>query len=229
MNENDTINQCMSFAKACHLSDHSGHDFEHILRVYQNACKLLEEETTANAFIVKAAALLHDVDDRKLNEGEKRLPAFLDSLNLPEQTKQAILKVTSTIDFSSTGSHPDFDTIEQAVVFDADKLDAIGAIGICRTILYGASKGRPLFDKNIFPNPNLTKEEYKDPNRKENTAINHFFDKLLKLPKIMQTPAGKKQASVRYQTMIDFLRAFFQEQNLSEWQNYLEEYLKNNL
>lgn len=104
-------------------------------------------------------------------------------------------------------------------------MDAIGAIGICRTIIYGRANDLALFDENIFPKDNITLEEYKN-QTKENHSINHFFDKLLKIKHAMQTDAAKKEAKSRHDFLVRFLSQFFMEQNLDDWQKYLEDYLK---
>lgn len=215
-----------AFARNYHSKDKSGHGFDHIRRVYENACALLEKEKKADAFIVKAAALLHDVDDHKLGGDGHRAQDFLQSLNLSADKINKILKVTKSVGFSESGSSPDFASIEQALVSDADKLDAMGAIGICRTLVFGASRGGEMFDEAVFPKENLSKEEYKNLNRKENNSINHFFDKLLKLKNAVKTEAAKDEAQKRHDYMVGFLREFFAEQNLSGWNDYLTEYLK---
>ena len=116
--------------------------------------------------------------------------------------------------------------IEQAVVSDADKLDAMGAVGVCRTVMYSAATGRKLFDEAEFPKENLTAAEYKDKSRAGNHSINHFFDKLLKLQGAMRTAAGKREAERRHAFMAEFLQEFFAEVRMPEWQAYLEDYLE---
>lgn len=225
MTEN-ILKQTYDFAKNYHLEECSGHDFEHIKRVYANSCLLLNETPEANDFIVKMSALLHDIDDHKLKTDGKNALRFLRNLNLEKELIDEILSTIDAIGFASSGSNPDFKTIEMKLLFDADKLDAIGAIGICRAILFGAWSNRPLFDENIFPKNNLSKEEYKNLSREENHTINHFFDKLLKLQNAMQTETGQKEALKRHDFMVAFLRQFFEEQNLKNWQEYLGNYLE---
>lgn len=220
------IDQTIAFIKEHHKDDISGHGSDHVMRVYQNICTLLESAPNANAFVCKMAALLHDVDDYKLLKGEPKTPAYLESLDLDADTIKLILETIDQTGFSKAGANPDFDSEEADLLSDADKLDAIGAIGILRVIQYNASINREVFDVDIFPKENLTKEEYKDRNRKENTAINHFFDKLLRLKGAMQTEAGKQEAEKRQQTMVMFLESFFREQNAEGWQEYLDNFLK---
>ena len=220
------IQQAFYFAKSHHEKDCSGHDFSHILRVYQNACTLLNKTKNADAFVVKISALLHDIDDRKLNFGEKQTKEFLTKIHVPTNKIHIILDTINSIGFSTTGTNPNLDSIEKKILFDADKLDALGSIGICRTIMYGTGKNTPLFDAEIFPKENLTKEEYSDLNRANHTIIHHFFDKLLKLPNIMQTEFGKIEAQKRQKIMIQFLNEFFREQEQEKWINFLNSYLQ---
>ena len=224
MNE-EILKKTYDFVKKYHGSDNSGHDFEHVKRVYQNSCTLLCEAEKCNEFVVKMCALLHDVDDRKLKTDGKNTLRFLSKLELEPEIIDKILVTIDAISFSKSGSNPQFKTEEAKILSDADKLDAIGAIGICRAVMFGTSHNTTLFDENVFPQKDLTKEEYKNLSRKENSTINHFFDKLLKLKNAMQTDIGRKEAQKRHNFMLDFLSHFFAEQNLDSWQNYLEEYL----
>lgn len=221
----EILKKSYKFAQNYHLKDTSGHDFEHIKRVYANACSLLEKTPHANAFVVKMSALLHDIDDHKFKTEGKNASKFLQSIKLNQQLIDEILSTIDAIGFAKSGPNPKFDTIEMKLLYDADKLDAIGAIGICRAIMFGTWSERPLFDADIFPTENLSKEEYKNLTRKGNNSINHFFDKLLKLKDAMQTETGKQEALKRHDFMLAFLRQFFEEQNLIEWQKYLDNYL----
>lgn len=227
-NEKELIVKAYEFAKQQHQGEKSGHDFEHIKRVFANAKTLLKKEPRANDFIVEMCALLHDVDDRKLNPGGNKAEMFLRELGLDEKIVNTIIETIASIDFATTGSHPRLKTTEMKLLFDSDKLDAIGAIGICRAILFGSWAQRPLFDENCFPKKNLTSEEYKDLTRKENNTINHFFDKLLKLKNAMQTEAGRAEAEKRHKTMVIFLKEFFSEQNLPQWTAYLTAFEQEN-
>lgn len=212
----DIIQKTYKFANDYHSRDNTGHDFNHIKRVYANVLKLLKNEPSANEFIVKMAALLHDVDDHKLNTDGKNALRFLQTLNLDSDKIEEILKTANSISFSKSGANPNFETLEMKILSDADKLDAMGAIGICRTIIYGTAKNRTLFDESVFPHNNNTDDH----------AINHFFDKLLKLKGAMQTDAGKTQAQSRHEFMLDFLYQFFDEQKQDNWKSYLDDYVK---
>ncbi len=221
----EIIQKTYQFAQQHHATDTSGHNFDHIQRVYENVCILLKEMPEANVFILKMSALLHDVDDHKLGGNGHQVEQFLKSISLPKNQISQIISTINAIGFSSSGATPHFNTPEQALLSDADKLDAMGAIGICRTILFNGHIKRPLFDAQIFPQKNLTATEYKNMNRNTNTAINHFFDKLLKLKNTMRTEAGKREAIKRHQFMVLFLTEFFEEQNHPEWIRYLNHYL----
>lgn len=224
--EKQMVQKTYEFAKNYHQGESSGHDFEHIKRVYANAKMLLEQEPIANGFIVEMSALLHDVDDRKLNTDGTNTRRFLDGLGLEAEVIETILITIDSIDFATTGSNPQLKSVEMQLLFDADKLDAIGAIGICRAILFGSWSKRPLFDETRFPKKDLTSEEYKDLTRKENNTINHFFDKLLKLKNAMQTNVGKLEAQKRHKAMLSFLYEFFREQGLQEWISFLDNFEK---
>lgn len=213
----DVLQQTYNFALAYHQQDHTGHDFEHIQRVYVNICKLLEQEPLADSFICKMSALLHDVDDHKLNTDGNVAKRFLQSLKIKESVAQQILETIDAISFSKSGAHPKFKTLEMKLLSDADKLDAMGAIGICRALIYGAAKERPLFNATVFPDSQN--------NQARTYSINHFFDKLLRLKGAMQTKTGQQLAEERHQFMIQFLHQFFSEQELTDWHNYLDDYL----
>lgn len=190
--------------------------------------KILQTEPKADSFIVLTSALLHDIDDHKMGTGGNETQRFLSTLNLDSQTTQKILNTVRAIGFSNSGATPEFETLEQKIVSDADKLDAMGTMGILRTVMFSVSVNRPLFDPEIFPEKNLTPAVYKDMHRKTNTAINHFFDKLLKLKNALQTPAAQKMGQERHAFMITFLQHFFAENNCPDWQDYLDDYLKMN-
>lgn len=218
----DIISKALGYAQVCHGGDCSGHDFEHILRVLANAERILTEEAGADPLVVRLAAILHDVDDYKLGSDGMRVQKFLQENNVAEDVGAKVLEVIGAISFSKSGSVPQFEMIEQKIVSDADKLDAMGAIGVCRTVMYSAATGRPLFNAAEFPDENLTQEEYKNKDRKGNHSINHFFDKLLKLKGAMQTEAGRREAKRRHEFMVLFLEEFFNELGATQWVDYLQ-------
>ena len=217
----------LEFARKCHEKDCSGHDWEHIKRVVENAKMILEKEKSADRDVVLLSAILHDVDDYKLGGSGENLERFFSENQIDEDLRIKIREVVENISFSKSGDKPKFTTLEQKIVSDADKLDAMGAIGICRTIMYSVCCKRKLFDKDELPCDNLTCDEYKNKERKGNHSINHFFEKLLKLQNAMQTDAGMQEALKRHEFMIEFLREFFVEVGAPEkWKEKLKEFDK---
>lgn len=213
--QQEILNKTYQFAEKYHSTDNSGHDFEHIKRVYANMNTLLKNEPEANPFICRMSALLHDVDDHKMHTDGKVAERFLQSTGLDKTRISAILETIDAISFSKSGANPHFDTLEMQLLSDADKLDAMGAIGICRALNYGFSYHQPLFKEDELP--------CQENNEKH--IINHFFAKLLLLKGAMQTAVGKKEAEKRHKFMIEFLQQFFAEQNLVIWQDFLERFL----
>ena len=191
------INKAMDFSREIFAKDSSGHDFDHTLRVYHMATKLALEEG-ADLQTVQLAALLHDVDDRKLSpetyEGKLRAVAFLRKNNISEVKIEEIVDIISRISFSAHLEPPK--TIEGKCVQDADRLDAIGAIGIARTFAFGGSRGRRMHDP-----------EGKD----VGSSIQHFYDKLLLLKDSMHTVTGRRLAEERDKFMQLFLQQFYEE------------------
>lgn len=219
--QENQIKKSLDFAKEFHSKDNTGHGFDHILRVLETSLKILRTEPTANSFVVQISSILHDIDDRKLSS-ERLVPKFLQEINIPKDLQEEILSTIGSISFSSSGENPNFKTIEQKIVSDSDKLDAIGAIGIYRTFAYGVSHGHKLFDSEVPPMTSFTLEEYKKDIQK--IIINHFFDKLLKLKNAMQTEYGKKEAIKRHNLMVEYLKNFFEEENEPRWIEYLKNY-----
>lgn len=217
MSTEEILSKTYQFAKEYHSKDNSGHDFEHIKRVYANMNTLLDNEPKADAFICKMSALLHDVDDHKLKTDGKVAERFLNTLGLDKEIISAILKTINAISFSKSGANPNFETIEMKLLSDADKLDAMGAIGICRALNFGFFYNRPIFNENEFPGQENNDNQH---------TINHFFAKLLRLKGAMQTGVGKKEALKRHKFMVEFLEEFFAEQNLDNWQTFLKKYLE---
>ncbi|HRG61543.1 MAG TPA: HD domain-containing protein [Burkholderiales bacterium] len=223
INEHELIRQTFAFVKNIHQKDFSGHDFEHIKRVWHNGQLILADENHADRFIVEMALLLHDVDDYKLSDNTERGYAYLKQCNLDESVIQRILTIIDSIGFSKTGYNPQFSDIETKIVYDADKLDAIGAFGIARAFAYGGAKSRPLFIADRLPPQNLDLKAYAaNAKSGDNHTVIHFFEKLIRLPDLMQTERGKALAQTRKTTMINFLRALFAEQELDNWQLILD-------
>ena len=201
--------------------DKSGHGGDHVLRVYNLALKFADIEK-ADKNIVSLAALLHEVDDYKLVGKEAADKLFnakniMQKANISANYQAPVLDIIQNMGFSKylKGIRPK--TLEGKIVSDADMCDAIGATGIIRSIVYAVSdKGNGIiFDNNVFPITDITSETYNSKGTTHDTdsAINHFFEKLLKLKNIMLTNAGAQEAAKRHQIMVDFLRHFFEEEN----------------
>jgi uncharacterized protein len=191
----------------------SGHDWHHICRVWKTAERLAYMEN-ANSFVVSLAALLHDVDDRKLtgdNSTEQNLPSarrIMTEADVDASTLETVCETIKMTGFRKSLKGGPTRTLEAHILSDADQLDAIGAVGIARTFVYGASKKRPMFEPEDFPMEDFTAAQY-DTNK--GSTINHFFEKLLKLHELMHTDSGRIEAKKRHATMVSFLTDFFDE------------------
>jgi len=190
----------------------AGHDWFHIERVYKNALLIAEGEN-CDVLIVKLGALLHDIADSKFHDGDETVGpkvarTFLESQNASEETIVHVVNIIENISFKGGNFEKKFNSKELEIVQDADRLDAIGAIGIARTFNYGGFKNRPLYNPNIAPNLHMTKEEYKNNNA---PTINHFYEKLLLLKDKMNTQTGKRIAQKRHEFMELFLSQFYAE------------------
>ncbi len=202
---NDIIAGALGYAKDLFAGDVGGHDYYHTLRVYNMAMRLAKAEG-ADPTIVALAAILHDADDAKLfcAEGLPHARAFLGE----HPGAGAVLEAISTVSFKGTGTAKPA-TIEGMVVQDADRLDAIGAIGIARAFAYGGSHARSLHDPDVPPRGEMTEAEYRT---STSTTVNHFYEKLFKLKGHMNTRAGREIAEARDR----FMRAYLDE-FLAEW------------
>ncbi|QNK47677.1 HD domain-containing protein [Brevibacterium sp. PAMC23299] len=191
-------------------SDASGHDWFHIDRVRKLALHIAKEERVGNEFIIEMAALLHDIPDDKLNQeadgGWKRLDAWFDEIKLDIDCVDAIKQIINTISFSAGQMR--LPSIEAEIVQDADRLDAIGAIGIARTFAFGGKKGQLMYDPLLPIRENMTKKEYRNG---KSSSIHHFYEKLLRLQDMLNTCAAKKIASERHEYMVGFLEEFNKE------------------
>nr|WP_299343491.1 HD domain-containing protein [Allomuricauda sp.] len=216
MNKEPLIEKTIAFVKEALKSAEGGHDWFHTERVFKTAMVLAKEEN-ADSLIVGLAALLHDIADPKFHDGDEEIgpmtaEKFLKERGVPEDTILHVVSIIRHMSFKNSLEHKEnrFSSKELEVVQDADRLDAIGAIGIARTFNYGGFKNRALYDPSIPPNPNLTKEEYKKSN---SPTINHFYEKLLLLKDQMNTETGKAIAGERHRYMLDFLEQFYKEWN----------------
>ena len=206
------VNNALEYIKEIFLGDSSGHDYYHTVRVYKIATEIAKQEY-ADVNIVQLAALLHDVDDKKLSPEthatKKNAVDFMTANGVDADIINIVCKIIDEVSFAGTDSVVP-STIEGKCVQDADRLDAIGAIGIARTFAYGASRGRKIYDPDIKPRIGMSKEEYQK--NMNSTSINHFYEKLLLLKDMMNTTSGKKLADHRQAVMQEFLNEF-----MAEW------------
>jgi len=213
MTHRDVIDKTISFVKL-HLSrTESGHDWWHTYRVWKMAKKIGENYQTNNT-LLDLGALLHDIADSKFHEGNEDIgPSlafdFLISNNIDKEIIDKVVLIIKNISYKNKGQEkPDF--IEFKIIQDADRLDAIGAIGIARALNYGGFKNRKIYDPDIKPAENLTNKEYKKSN---GPTINHFYEKLLKIKDLLNTPEALAVAEQRHTFMKQYLNRFFIEWN----------------
>ena len=212
MNTNTLIDKTILFVKATLVQAEGGHDWFHIERVYKNALLIAESEK-CDVEIVQLGALLHDIADSKFHNGDEWIGprtarTFLESEKVEPTIIDHVIAIIENISFKGGKVERQFSSIELDIVKDADRLDAIGAIGIARTFNYGGFKNRALYNPEIAPNLTMTKEEYKN---NEAPTINHFYEKLLLLKDKMNTQTGKQIAQDRHRYMEDFLEQFYAE------------------
>jgi len=224
MQQQEIIQSIASLIKEKLENESGGHDWWHVYRVWQLSKSMAETEE-ADIFVVELAALLHDVADWKYNNGDeyaggKAARSILVEYSLPDQVINHVADIIDSLSFKGAGVDSTMKTIEGQIVQDADRLDAIGAIGIARTFAYGGMKGRGIHDPDIKPCPHQSFEEYKNSN---SPTINHFFEKLLLLKDRMNTQTAKDIAIERHQFMEQFLSHFFR-----EWYIYQENDSKRN-
>ena len=208
----EIISNTIAFVKEELQNAEGGHDWFHIERVYKNAM-LISETEKVDKTVVVLGSLLHDIADSKFHYGDesvgpKKARQFLNSQNISEETIEHIIKIIENVSFKGGNKHQEFHSKELGVVQDADRLDALGAIGIARTFNYGGFKNRKLYDPEIKPNLNMTASEYK---ASDAPTINHFYEKLLLLKQLMNTKTGRKIAEERHQFMETFLQQFYAE------------------
>ncbi len=200
------------YVKSLLEGESSGHDWWHIHRVRNNALAIGKEER-ADLFLVELSALLHDVGDWKFHNGDytvgpKMASEWLRGLHVEEGSIHSVVQIIEEVSFKGVGVQTPMSTIEGKIVQDADRLDALGAIGIARCFAYGGSKQKEMYNPNIKPIMHKTFEEYKN---SKGTSINHFYEKLLLLKDRMNTATGKRIAEERHRFMNLFLEMFFRE------------------
>jgi len=201
-----------NFVKSVLEGESSGHDWWHIHRV-RNMALMIAKSEGADLFVVELAALLHDIDDWKLivaGGEEQKTKTWLRNCNVEENVAERICRIIDGVSFKGAGVNTSTNDIEGKALQDADRLDAIGAIGIARTFAYGGSRGRGIYDPEIQPEMHTDFENYKKSNA---PTINHFYEKLLLLKDQMQTKMGRTLAEQRHDFMILFLNQFYEEWN----------------
>lgn len=210
--------------------DKTGHSMDHIDRVLRLSLDFAQS-LKADKDLVSLIVLLHDVDDYKLVGIEKASLyqnsfSIMKESSIPETTQRNVVDHIKRLGYSRylEGIRPT--TLEGKIVSDADMCDAIGANGLLRVYAYGRAKGQPFFNRNVFPTFIKDAQSYRQSG--SDYTIHHFFDKLLNLKDLMMTKPGKKEAEQRHQYMVDFLNQFFKEENATQWQEYLKNFLKNN-
>lgn len=210
--DSNIITNTIAFVKEQLKNAEGGHDWFHIERVYKNALLIAQGEE-CDLTVVQLGALLHDIADSKFHEGDETIGPrtarfFLENQQVAEPIIGHVIAIIENISFKGGNFTKKFTSKELDIVQDADRLDAIGAIGIARTFNYGGFMNRPLYDPEIVPKLNMTKEEYKNSNA---PTLNHFYEKLLLLSDKMNTETGKKIAQQRHQYMEAFLEQFYAE------------------
>jgi uncharacterized protein len=212
MSSLDLINKTILFVREKLANAEGGHDWFHIQRVYKNALLIAKGEN-CDETVVKLGALLHDIADSKFHGGDETVGPkvareFLESEGVSETIISHVIQIIDNISFKGGKTEKKFSSIELDIVQDADRLDAIGAIGIARAFNYGGFKNRTMYNPEIAPKLNMTKEEYKS---SQAPTINHFYEKLLLLKDKMNTQTGKQIAEQRHHYMQGFLAQFYAE------------------
>lgn len=209
----DVLRQTVDHVRQTLAGDSSGHDWFHIERVWKTALAIGVEEQ-ADPYVVQLAALLHDIADWKFHGGDdtagpRQARAWLEGLDVPEETIAEVCSIIAQLSFKGAGVATPMTSLAGKVVQDADRLDALGAIGIARAFAYGGAHGRELYNPDVAPEMHASFEAYK---KSRGHTINHFYEKLLLLPERMNTATGRRLADARVAFMQEFLRRF-----LAEW------------
>ncbi len=210
--ESEVIQRTEEFVRETLKADSTGHDWWHINRVRNVAVRLAKSEG-ADQYVVELAALLHDIADWKFNDGDITIGAtksrqWLASLDVEESLQERVARIILTVSFKGAGVINEVDTLEGQVVQDADRIDALGAIGIARTFAYGGHFNRCMYDPDEAPVQHETFEQYKS---SKGTTINHFYEKLLLLKDRLNTKSGKQFAESRHRFVEEFLQEFYDE------------------
>ncbi|MBN9337302.1 MAG: HD domain-containing protein [Chryseobacterium sp.] len=212
----ELINKTIELVKEKLEGTESGHDWFHIERVWKLSLKIHEKEG-GNQLIIELASLLHDIADPKFHNGDETIASkivnqFLTEQSLDPETIEKVIFIIENMSFKNRNDAPKDLPLELKIVQDADRLDAIGAIGIARTFNFGGYKNNLMYHPDIEPKLNQSKEEYKKSN---GTTINHFYEKLLLLKDLLNTDTAKEIAEHRHQFMLQFLDEFYKEWNVT--------------
>ncbi|MFA6588341.1 MAG: HD domain-containing protein [Patescibacteria group bacterium] len=210
--EKAIVNKVAKYIKDRFSKDKSGHDWYHMLRVWQTA-KFIGKQEKANMFIVELGALLHDIADAKFHHGDhsvgpKRARALLKKIGLDESAIEKVVYIVGNVSFSKTGRKQNMQTLEGQVVQDADRLDAVGAICVARIFTYGGWQRRPIFDPRVKPFKNMPIPLA----HKGASSFHHFYEKILNVKDLMNTKTGKRLAKSRHDFTELYLKQF-----LAEW------------
>lgn len=213
MGQEMVVQKTITFVKETLSGAEGGHDWWHIYRVWNVAKYIAKKEKDADVFVVELGALLHDIADSKFNDGDEEVGprtarSFLESLDVDEVVVKHVENVIRHISFKGGNHAQEFTSKELDVIQDADRLDALGAIGIARTFNYGGHKNREIYNPTIEPQLNMSKEEYK---KSTAPTLNHFYEKLLLLKDRMNTKTGKEMAQKRHDFMESYLDQFYKE------------------
>ncbi|MDG1571346.1 HD domain-containing protein [Robiginitalea sp. M366] len=215
MTDSELVERTVAFVRDTLKGAEGGHDWFHTQRVFRNTLQIAREEPV-DLLVVSLAALLHDIADAKFHNGDetagpKKADAFLKTLPVADSVRKHVVQIVRHISFkNSLEKGQGFESAELHVVRDADRLDALGAIGIARAFNYGGFKNRPLYDPDIPPRTDLTKEAYK---KSDGPTLNHFYEKLLLLKDRMHTATGKELAEQRHAFLLQYLEQFYDEWN----------------
>lgn len=210
------VDRTAAFVRSQMEGDSSGHDWWHVWRVWQNSLFISRSEN-ADRFVTELAALLHDIADWKFHDGDdsagpKAARAWLSEQSIDESVIDHVCEIVATVSFKGAGVETPMATLEGKIVQDADRLEAIGAIGIARCFAFGGAKGRLMHDPEDPPELHASFEDYK---KKSGPSINHFYEKLLLLKDRMNTETGRMLATQRHQVLEDFLEQFHAEWNIA--------------
>lgn len=213
LTHNEIVLATVTFVRTTLANAEGGHDWHHIERVWNNARLIAQGESGHDLLVVELGSLLHDIADSKFYDGDEEIGPriareFLNSIEVDQVVIQHIENIIRHISFKGSLEAQSWTSHELQIVQDADRLDALGAIGIARAFNYGGHKNRPLYDPEVKPQLSMTKEEYK---ALQGTTINHFYEKLLLLKDLMNTDTGREIAENRHEYMVGFLDQFLSE------------------